>query len=132
MTNALTFDLNKTADWRARKSERYPDDGRNADAVIRLSALAAQAAKSDHVFGVINDMETDVDGPHFEEYPEARNEVLRSIGFGFEPEAIEDVALAIVRSLRDYPAVEDMARINKAQGQRAAAGTAAGKPANCY
>jgi hypothetical protein len=132
MANALSFELNQTADWRARKSERHPEDGRNADAVIRLTTLAAQFEKNAHVFGVIDEMETDVDNPHFDQYPETRNEVLRSIGFGFAPETVDDVAVAIVRSIRAYPSVEDLVRLNNAQGKRAAAATAAGKPANCY
>ena len=130
MTNALTFELNKTAEWRARKSELHPEDTRNADAVSRLNALAEQDGKNDHIFSVLDDMESDVDSPHFDEYPDARNEVLRSIGFGFEPETVADVAIAIVRSIRDYPSVEDMARINKARSDREAAATAAGKTAN--
>lgn len=110
MTNELSFHLDKTADWRARKAERYQEDPRNADAVERLTALSSQSGTSD-AFAVIEDMETDVDNPHYDGLSDARSEVLASIGFGFLPETVDEVAVAIVRALREYPSVEDMARI---------------------
>lgn len=104
MTNALTFELNKTAQWRARMAERHAEDWRNQDAVKRLNDLAEQKPVGElHVFSVLDDMETDVDSPYYDQLSDARSEVLRSIGFGFQPENVTEVAIAIVRSLRDYP-----------------------------
>ncbi|MFB9792983.1 hypothetical protein [Shinella granuli] len=110
MTNELSFQLDKTAEWRARKAERHQEDPRNADAVARLKALSGQSGTSD-AFAVIEDMETDVDNPHYDGLSEARSGVLASIGFSFLPETVDEVAVAIVRALREYPSVEDMARV---------------------
>lgn len=110
MTNELSFHLDKTAEWRARKAERHQEDPRNVDAVERLRALSSQNGTSD-AFAVIEEMESDVDNPHYEGLSDARSEVLASIGFGFLPETVDEVAVAIVRALREYPSVEDMARI---------------------
>jgi hypothetical protein len=131
MTNALTFELNKTAQWRARMAERHAEDWRNQDAVKRLNDLAEQKPVGElHVFSVLDDMETDVDSPYYDQLSDARSEVLRSIGFWFQPENVTEVAIAIVRSLRDYPSIEDVARINSEHGKADAAASAAGKTVN--
>ena len=131
MTNALTFELNKTAEWRAGRADRHAEDWRNQDAVKRLNELAEQKPVGElHVFSVLEDMETDVDSPYYDKLPDARSEVLRSIGFGFQPQTVTEVATAIVRNLRDYPSIEDVARINSERGKEDAVASASGKTAS--
>lgn len=112
MSNYLSFYFDKTADWRSRKAERHQEDPRNADAVERLNALSALVGTSD-AFRALEEMETNVDGPHYDRVADARSEVLGSIGFGFLPETADEVAVAVVRRLREYPSTEDMERIAK-------------------
>jgi hypothetical protein len=112
MTNYLSFHFDKTAEWRFRKAERHQEDWRNADAVERLNALSAQIGTSD-AFSALQEMEADVDGPHYDGVADARSEVLASIGFGFLPETADEVAIAIVRRLKGYPSIDDAAGLTR-------------------
>ncbi|MBM4298299.1 MAG: hypothetical protein FJ143_11225 [Deltaproteobacteria bacterium] len=83
----LKTEFECSADWRRKKAEQYPNDDRNSKAAEILDKLAADV-------GNVDAATLAAYVALFEDYPdgEAHSEMLRTIGFDWEPEsAIEFV-----------------------------------------
>lgn len=96
MTNALSHDILKTAEWRDRKAERYPEDWRNAVAAKRLRELSEAALADPALEDECDMLCNEVDA---EELSDACSEVFRSIGFSFDPASPDEVAKRILASV---------------------------------
>jgi len=60
MSNFLSFELTKKAEWRAKKADRHPEDSRNSAAVHLLRGLSEQPATSADA-DFLSSLEGDVD-----------------------------------------------------------------------
>lgn len=127
MTNTLAFELNKTAEWRARKLERHPDDSRNQTARVIIGALSAQEANPE-LLARYDALHEDVDPDRL---GEAHSDILGEIGFAWEPKHIDEVLERIInRATGRAPTLNDLMEVSRRRGERDAAATAAGKTAN--
>ena len=99
MTNILSFEMEKTATWRSKKAERHPEDYRNLEAVKLLQELSKSEAQDEEAARKRDIAECDVESPHYADYPEVRNDVLKSIGFGFNPTSVDQVIRKILSDL---------------------------------
>ncbi|MEC5292354.1 hypothetical protein VSX64_14835 [Aurantimonas sp. C2-6-R+9] len=87
MTNVLSFELEKTADWRDRKTKRHPEDVRNGSAAQKLRELASQKADNDladRYQNFLNDLQPD-------QVSEIHSEFLGAIGFRWNPSDVDEV-----------------------------------------
>ncbi len=127
MTNTLAFELNKTAEWRARKLERHPDDSRNQTARVIIAALIAQEANpglSERYDALHEDVDPDRLGA-------AHSDILAEIGFGWEPKHVDEVLERIInRATGMAPTLTDLMKVSRTLGERDAAATASGKTVN--
>jgi hypothetical protein len=77
-TDALTFGLNRTAQWREKMAVRYPSDPRNARAAECLLKLASEANE-------LSDADWSRLAPHAswanEHWREAISQTARAVGF---------------------------------------------------
>ncbi|MDX0065937.1 hypothetical protein GOB13_23220 [Sinorhizobium meliloti] len=129
MSNTLSFELNKVAEWRADKAKRHPEDSRNQTAKILLVRLAEQTADEDvsQRYDALHEDES----VNTERLSEARSEILGEIGFGWEPKHVDEVLERIInRATGKAPTVSDLLEVNRKRAEADAAATAAGKPAN--
>ena len=95
MTNTLSFELNKTAEWRAGKLERHPEDARNQTARILLTRMAEQSANSElsrRYDELQDDGEISV-----ARLSGAHSEILGEIGFQWEPKHVDEVLERIIQ-----------------------------------
>lgn len=99
MTNILSFEMEKTATWRSRKAERHPEDHRNLEAVKLLQKLSKSEVQDVDAARKLDIAECDVDSPHYDDYPDVRNDVLKSIGFSFNPTSVDEVIRKILSDL---------------------------------
>jgi hypothetical protein len=97
MGNVLSYELDKTAEWRSRKAERHPEDVRNADAVERLKALSAMGVTAELAGSY--DMLSEEVSP--DRLGDVHSSVLGAIGFGFMPDSIDEVLTRINDLLSD-------------------------------
>lgn len=111
MTNVLSFEMNKTADWRMRKAERHFEDPRNEAAAQLLRKLAAEptndAAAANRYEGIFEEIDQ-------QKYSDIHSELLGGIGFRWIPATVDDVLKALLVELEDaaadYKAAETKAR----------------------
>lgn len=111
MTNVLSFELNKTADWRMRKAERHFDDPRNEAAAQLLRKLATEsttdAAAASRYEGIFEEID-------HQKHSDIHSELLGGIGFRWMPDTVDDVLKALLVELEDaaagYKAAETKAR----------------------
>lgn len=100
MSNFLTFELQRKAEWRDRKAERHPEDTRNAAAADLLRKLADDASTSEAA-GKLSRIEEDVDHEWYDRFKDVRDDVLADIGFRFHPQSVDHVAEEILAKLPD-------------------------------
>ncbi|NRQ18750.1 hypothetical protein [Ensifer sesbaniae] len=129
MSNTLSFELKKTAEWRAEKAKRHQEDSRNQTAKILLTRLAEQVA--DEELSSRYDSLHEDEGVSSNRLGEIHSEVLGEIGFQWEPKHVNEVIERIVnRATGKAPTTDDLAEVNRKRGETDAAATAAGKTAN--
>jgi|GEM_PF-1941080 len=129
MTNALSFEVNKTAAWRVQKQERHPQDSRNQTARILLARLAEQDANAD----LTRRYETLQEDEEIstERLGQAHSEVLGEIGFRWVPKHVDEVLERIInRVTGKAPTLADLMDVHRAHADDDAAKTAAGRPVN--
>lgn len=128
MSDMLSFELNKTAEWRARKQERHPEDSRNRAARILLARMAEQGANTDlskQYDALYEDEEVGL-----ERLSEAHSDILGDIGFRWEPKHVDEVLERIInRVTGNAPTISDLETVNRVPGEADIAATAAGKTA---
>jgi hypothetical protein len=95
-------DLLATADWRRRKAEEHPDDGRNTDAALLLERLAEELPK---LAGSISHKKLDalLSGDESDAYyfVEFANEYRRRIGFSAFPQTAAEYLADLARLRED-------------------------------
>lgn len=129
MISNLTFELNKTAEWRARKLERHPDDSRNQTARVIIATLIKQDANVDLARRYDEISEDEAVG--IERLSQVHSDVLGDIGFAWEPKHIDEVLERIInRATGIAPTLTDLMDVSRKRGERDAAATAAGKTVN--
>lgn len=94
MSNFLTFELMKKAEWRDRKAERHPEDPRSAEAAKLLRRLASETTTSEPAVK-LSAAEGDVDHEWYDDFAGAMDGVLTDIGYRFLPQSIDDVVSEI-------------------------------------
>ncbi|MBX4992867.1 rubrerythrin [Rhizobium binae] len=129
MTNTLSFELNKTAEWRTRKLERHPEDSRNQTARILLAQLSEQDANVELArrYDAIQDDEE----ISAERLGEVHSEILAEIGFSWEPKHVDEVLERIInRATGKAPTLTDVMEVQRKRGEADAAAAVDGKTAN--
>ncbi len=97
----LSYELQKTLDYRRGVSERFPDDTRNYKAIDTIEMLMAQEPSNDGLQQLqiaINNYDTAHEGYSDDEAPRLEANVsasLGAIGFSWHPKDISDVVSAI-------------------------------------
>lgn len=98
MSNWLTHDLQSTAAWRDRCSEKYPSDTRNYQAAKNCRELADMTCDDTALEGQLQEMSED-DAIGAEKFNEAKSDVLGSIGFYFTPKKPEEIISRFIELL---------------------------------
>ncbi|SDN84007.1 hypothetical protein [Ensifer sp. YR511] len=129
MNSTLYFELKKTAEWRAEKAKRHPEDARNQTAKILLARLAEQEpdAELSQRYDFLHEDEN-IDA---ERLSQAHSEILGEVGFRWEPKHVDEVLDRIInRATGKAPTLADLMDVHRAHAEDDAAKTAAGKPVN--
>jgi hypothetical protein len=102
----LRDELEATAYWRESVAVKYPNDTRNSDAAVLLRKLAEQPL-SDDINNKLQDawnqyedvclaapedftFDSSITADHL------KSETFRSIGFGYHPDTIDEVAIEVI------------------------------------
>lgn len=106
MANVLSFELNKTADWRVRKAERHFNDPRNEAAAQLLRKLAAESttdsAAAERYESIFEEIVP-------QKFSDIHSELLGGIGFRWIPSSADDVLKALLVELEEVAAAEKAA-----------------------
>ncbi|UXN62886.1 hypothetical protein N8E89_09170 [Phyllobacterium sp. A18/5-2] len=95
MTNELSFELKKTADWRRRTAKKYPGDWRNAAAVELLEKLAQEGGEDQPLSDRYDELSED-QSIATEHFNEVQSRELAAVGFQHKPSNVDAVIQAIV------------------------------------
>jgi hypothetical protein len=93
--NLLSFDLQRTADWRERLAKRRRNDWRLGLAAKRLRELAESAAEDAEAERRYDALRED-EKISINALSEIHSEVLGDIGFRWDPPTVDDVFRRIV------------------------------------
>lgn len=99
MTNVLTFELQKTLEWRKRKLERHSADARLHSAVELLERLSSMPGKDDTVASEYEQLH-EMEGLSPEALSNIHSEVLGDIGFRSHPNNVDEVIGIIVANAK--------------------------------
>ncbi|PZQ80000.1 MAG: hypothetical protein DI549_18335 [Ancylobacter novellus] len=108
--NVLSFEMQRAAEWRLKKAERFPSDVRNVDAAELLRKLASMSASPEREKAYSEAVEEYLGSE------DAVSEALREIGFHSRPASADDVLETVTERIRSIDQDEARRKYMEAAG----------------